>query len=368
MKNNIIELYDIYEPTLLPLLRLKPLFALRTGIFSEAERVLLKLKSEQTKDTDLLDIKNELKIHISRDENFYKDYLHIHYASLETTSENYISKNYINIKAKTSNIQPTQPAELIANIGKNIQNDVAFLSREEFPIIENPEFGLEGDLTDLWIASSAKVSPHAVIDTRNGPVIIDANVKISAFSLIRGPVYIGPDSNIDRVFIENSITGKHARLGGEISNSIIGDFSNKHHEGFLGHSLVGDWVNLGALTTTSDLKNNYGKIRLQFEQTNFDTKTIKFGSIIGDHVKTAIGTMLNTGTIIDFGSLIFTTVKNEVYYPHRKYYSPFSWGSDVQRYKFDRFTEDMKIIMARRNEKPDKRILALIQQFFGETN
>jgi hypothetical protein len=137
--------------------------------------------------------------------------------------------------------------------------------------------------------------------------------------------------------------GNDCRLGGEIADSIIGDFTNKHHEGFLGHSLVGDWVNLGALTTTSDLKNNYGEVRLTFKDQKYPTGTIKFGSIIGDYAKTAIGTMLGTGTIIDLGANLFGL-------SHRSgYFRPFLWG-ETKIYDRSKFIDDAARMMQRRGQ------------------
>ena len=134
-----------------------------------------------------------------------------------------------------------------------------------------------------------------------------------------------------------------------IESSFFSDFSNKHHEGFVGHSRVGSWTNLGALTTTSDLKNNYGTVRLSFKNESVSTETVKFGSIIGDYVKTGIGTMLNTGAILDAGAMLFEGR------PAMKYYPPFFWGgAEVQRYKWEKFMADIAVVMKRRNKEPDE--------------
>jgi glucose-1-phosphate thymidylyltransferase len=201
----------------------------------------------------------------------------------------------------------------------------------------------------VFIHNEAIISDFVEINAEDGPVVIDKGTKVSSFSILKGPLYIGKNSVLDKVMISNSIAGNNCRLGGEISDSIIGDYTNKHHEGFLGHSLVGDWVNLGALTTTSDLKNNYGFIHLEFQDKKFATDSIKFGSIIGDCVKTGIGTLLNTGTVIDVGGLIFDG------FPRQKYYPPFFWGGiPKQKYELGRFLSDMEIIMARRKCTPSE--------------
>lgn len=210
-----------------------------------------------------------------------------------------------------------------------------------------------GDPLQLFVHRSARILPGSVFDTREGPVIIDQDVQVSPFSYIEGPLYAGPGARLDNVRLTGGcVLGPAVRAGGEIENSIFDAFSNKHHEGFVGHSILGRWVNLGALTTTSDLKNNYGSVRLQIDNrganegtTLIDTETIKFGSLIGDCVKTAIGTMLNTGTVLDAGSNIFGGSPP-------KYLPPLAWGLEGQRYQPQRFIADCEKIFARRDQSP----------------
>ena len=237
--------------------------------------------------------------------------------------------------------EPVRPATLIAQIGLRIGEDTARLPAG----FSGKAAGLqlEGDAARLFIHSEATVSRHAVLDTTEGPIVIDAGARVGALSLVRGPAYIGQKTRLDRCYFANAIVGKDCRLGGEIADSIIGDFTNKHHEGFLGHSLVGDWVNLGALTTTSDLKNNYGEVRLAFKDQKYPTGTIKFGSIIGDYAKTAIGTMLGTGSVVDLGANLFGL-------SHRSgYFRPFLWG-ETKIYDRSKFIEDAARMMERRGQ------------------
>jgi UDP-N-acetylglucosamine diphosphorylase/glucosamine-1-phosphate N-acetyltransferase len=234
-----------------------------------------------------------------------------------------------------------QPSVLLAQMGKNIENDIAFLP-DGFSQ-RHPEAQVEGPQEKIFIHHSATVSRHSVLDSTGGPIVIDAGVRIGAFCHISGPAYVGPKTQLDACFFSHTIAGENCRLGGEISECIVGDFSNKHHEGFLGHSLVGDWVNLGALTTTSDLKNNYGEIKLTFSGKDYPTGEIKFGSIIGDHVKTAIGTMLNTGTIVDAGTNLFGTPGVS------GYVAPLTWGSD-RKYDKSKFAEHAARMMRRRGQ------------------
>lgn len=235
-----------------------------------------------------------------------------------------------------------KPADLLANIALRIREDAARLGKEFSAPRENLQ--TEGDRSALFVHPAAQISRFAVLDTTDGIIVVDAEAHIGAFSLVKGPAYIGKKTRLDNCQFSNAICGNDCRLGGEIADSIIGDFTNKHHEGFLGHSLVGDWVNLGALTTTSDLKNNYGEVRLTFKDKKFPAGTIKFGSIIGDYAKTAIGTMLGTGSIVDLGANLFGL-------SHRSgYFRPFLWG-ETKIYDRTKFIEDAARMMKRRGQE-----------------
>ena len=241
---------------------------------------------------------------------------------------------------------------LLDDAPARIAADLFLLNREDFEHRQAAQ--LIGAKQDLWIHHSVEVPPGVVFDTREGPVVIDERCSLTPFTYIAGPFYAAPDCHLDNARITGgTVLGSGCRVGGEIENSLFGRFSNKHHEGFVGHSLIGNWVNLGALTTTSDLKNNYGEIRLQLPQERFPTRAssfftletsrIKFGSIIGDCVKTAIGTMLNTGTVVDAGSNIFAGSPSS-------YVPPLSWGITGHSYRPGRFLEDCEKIFARRRQ------------------
>ncbi len=167
-----------------------------------------------------------------------------------------------------------------------------------------------GNPADLVLNPSAQIDPAVVFDVRTGPIFIDAGVKIQAFSRIEGPCYLGPGTQLFRAQIKGGTTiGPHCRIGGEIEASIIHAYANKYHDGFLGHSYVCPWTNLGAMTTNSDLKNNYQPVQFPIGKDWINTGEKKIGSLIGDHAKTAIGTMLNTGTSIGVMSMILPAGK-----------------------------------------------------------
>ncbi|MBK8396775.1 MAG: glucose-1-phosphate thymidylyltransferase [Leptospiraceae bacterium] len=238
--------------------------------------------------------------------------------------------------------------KILPLISKQIEDDLCFFeetSKWQKKIkVKADKFHVYGKSKHLYIHPSAIIYPNVVFDVSSGPIIIDKNVKITSFSFLEGPLYISEECRIDNARIGGaSIIGNACRIGGEVENSIFENFSNKHHEGFVGHSHIGSWVNLGALVTTSDLKNNYGIVKVRYRNKQISTDTIKFGSIIGDFSKIAIGVMLNTGTIVDIGSNV---TKSRV----SGYIPPFTWAESAERYRLDHFIKDTKKIMARRNQ------------------
>jgi len=207
-----------------------------------------------------------------------------------------------------------------------------------------------GDENDVYIAPTAKIYPYVVIDVSGGPVIIEDGVKIQPFVFIEGPSAIGRDTYVmGRALIREGVTaGPVVRLGGEIEESIIHGYTNKYHTGFLGHAYVGEWVNLGAITTNSDLKNDYSEVEVYINGKPVKTGSLKVGSIIGDHTKTSIGTLLNTGTIIGVMCNVLSTDLSPKYIPSFTWYyaGRLSKGSGLRR-----MLRTAERAMARRNVK-----------------
>jgi UDP-N-acetylglucosamine diphosphorylase/glucosamine-1-phosphate N-acetyltransferase len=149
----------------------------------------------------------------------------------------------------------------------------------------------------LSLEPSARVDPMVVIDTTGGPVVIESEAAVHAFSRIEGPCCIGARTQVQGAKIRAGTTlGPNCRIGGEVEASIVQGHSNKYHDGFLGHAYVGEWVNLGAGTQNSDLRNDYGEVRVMVNGRLVATGQTKVGCFLGDHVKTGLGTLLNTGT------------------------------------------------------------------------
>lgn len=152
-----------------------------------------------------------------------------------------------------------------------------------------------GKRTMVRICPGAVVHDPVSIDVTDGPVYIDAGAVIRPFTTIVGPSYIGQNSIVERARIVKSTIGPSCRIGGEVEASIFQGYGNKYHEGFIGHSVIGRWVNLGAMTTNSDLKNNYSTVRVSSGKEEKDSGMVKLGCFIGDHSKTGIGTLIPTG-------------------------------------------------------------------------
>ena len=210
------------------------------------------------------------------------------------------------------------------------------------------QVAIRGSRADVYVAPGARVHPLVVIDAEHGPVYIDEGAEIHPFTRIEGPCYIGKKSILlGAKCREGSSIGPMCRVGGEVEESIIHGYSNKYHDGFLGHAYVGEWVNLGALTTNSDLKNDYSNVTITLDgKTWIDTGSTKVGSLIGDHTKTSIGTLLNTGAYVGAMALIAGTGK-----PLPKFIPSFAWfleGVVTKGFGKRKLYETAKIAMGRR--------------------
>ena len=208
-----------------------------------------------------------------------------------------------------------------------------------------PGLVLRGD-GGLHLGADADLMPGTVVDTRRGPVILDREVTVGAHVFLEGPLYIGPGGRVKAgacLYGESSY-GVGNRLAGEIGESTFGDFANKQHDGFIGHAVLGSWVNLGAMTTCSDLKNNYGPVRVDLGWGEVDSGLRFVGLLLGDHAKTAIGTLFNTGTCVGFAANIFGGTMPPKHVPG------FSWGGQPGSpvYAVDKAAETARTVLSRR--------------------
>lgn len=193
------------------------------------------------------------------------------------------------------------PWQLVEENGAQLRRDFAEFANTSSSCSTPscPMPSIVGPAEEFWAAASAKIEPMVVADTSHGPVIIDDHAVITAFTRLEGPCYIGSHTQVMGAKIRGGTTiGPHCRIGGEVEASIVHGFSNKYHEGFLGHSYVGEWVNLGAGTHNSDLRNDYGPVSVPMPGQTVKTGLNKVGCFIGDHAKTGLGTLMNTGSHI----------------------------------------------------------------------
>lgn len=204
----------------------------------------------------------------------------------------------------------------------------------------------------LSIHPTAKICPGVTFDLEAGPIVIDQHAVVRPGVILCGPFYLGPNSTAgDKSLLKpNTAIGPYCKVAGEISGTIIQGYSNKGHDGHLGDSWLGEWVNLGAGTTNSNLLNTYGEVIAKALPTGTNERTGEqfLGSIIGDHVKTAICTRLMTGVVIHTGAMAATTaaVSGCV--------EPFAWCTDAgnRRYRLEKFVEVARAMMGRRKVVP----------------
>lgn len=197
----------------------------------------------------------------------------------------------------------------------------------------------------IFVEEGAKIGPQVVLDASDGPILIRTGAVIAPFTHLVGPIAVGRDSQILGDRVGGSSIGDTCKVHGELSSSIFLGHSNKAHAGFVGHSYLGRWVNLGAVTTTSNLKNTYGPVQLWTPTGVRTTGMQMLGTIFGDHAKTGIGTMLSTGTVIGAGANVFGANTPPKVVP------PFAWGDGepYDTYDVARFLTVAERVMSRRH-------------------
>jgi UDP-N-acetylglucosamine diphosphorylase/glucosamine-1-phosphate N-acetyltransferase len=209
------------------------------------------------------------------------------------------------------------------------------------------------------VVRGAAVEPGVVFDVRQGAVVLEAGAEVRHGTRLEGPVYVGPGTKVLGGFIRGSSFGPECRVHGEIAASVFQGYANKSHDGFVGHSVVGQWVNLGAGTTTSNLKNTYGPVRLDMAGGRIETGRLNLGTLFGDHAKTAIGSMLATGTVVGAGANVFGPAGPPKYVP------PFTWGADGERVSEDGFLRVAERVMSRRSVELSAERLASLRRTYA---
>jgi len=217
----------------------------------------------------------------------------------------------------------------------------------------------------VYFGKKCQIDGQVVLDARGGPIFVGDNVTIQPQTRVEGPCFLGEGSILVGGKIrERTSIGPVCRIGGEVEQSIFLGYSNKYHEGFLGHSYVGEWVNLGALTTNSDLKNNYSPVKVIVGGELVESGLTKVGSFLGDHVKTGIGTLLGTGMVVGFATNIFGggMIKE-------KSIPSFFWGDTdhLEECELDKAINTAQIVMKRRNIKFSQEEKELFKKIFVMT-
>ncbi len=199
---------------------------------------------------------------------------------------------------------------------------------------------------NIVVGRGSRIKPGVVLDAENGPVFIGSDVTVFPNAVIEGPAYVGDRTliKIGAKIYENTSIGEVCKVGGEVEASVIHSYSNKQHDGFLGHAYLGMWVNLGADTNNSDLKNNYGTVKVVIDGEAVDSGSMFMGLVMGDHSKSSINSMFNTGTVVGVSSNVFGTG-----FPPKTIPS-FAWGGAdaMTTYDLSRALEVARRVMGRR--------------------
>ncbi len=198
----------------------------------------------------------------------------------------------------------------------------------------------------IYIDDDVSMKPGVVLDASHGPIIIGRGVTLMPNAVVVGPCMIGAGSmiKIGAKIYGGTTIGPHCKIGGEVEGCIVQGYTNKQHDGFLGHSYIGEWCNLGADTNTSDLKNNYTPVKVPINGREINTESLFVGLLMGDHSKSGINSMFNTGTSCGVACNVF----GAGFLP--KDIPSFSWvdGSTISEHRFDKALALARTVMSRR--------------------
>ena len=256
----------------------------------------------------------------------------------------------------------TWPWDLIARNAAAIEHDLASVRAEVRGAVhlraclESPE--------RISIAEGARVGAFAVLDASSGPIHVARGAVIEAHTHVKGPCVIGPGTQLLSGVVSGSTFGPECRIAGEVEASVWQGYANKRHHGFVGHSVIGEWVNLGALTTTSDLKNNYGDVRVWIDGREVDSRSPKVGAFLGAHVKTGIGSLLPTGAAVGVAANLFGGGR---FAP--KQVPAFAWwdGEQTREHELERCLATARIAVSRRGRTLEPGAEAALRALYGST-
>jgi len=260
----------------------------------------------------------------------------------------------------------TFPWDIFSRNGEAVIADFQMLTKgktSEQPDASNTILG-----NGMFFLEEGAVVEMSILNTTNGPIYIGKDAEIMEGSTVRGPFALGVHATLKigaKVYGPTSI-GPHSKVGGEVNNSMILGYSSKAHDGFLGNSVLGEWCNLGADTNTSNLKNTYDIVRIwSYPQESFISTELQFcGLVMGDHSKSGINTMFNTGTVVGVSANIFGAG-----FP-RNIIPSFSWGgaSKSITYRVDKAIETAKLVTVRKGVELTDYDIKIFEHIFEETN
>ncbi len=276
-------------------------------------------------------------------------------AILKTATQ--VDVNYISVKDLW---------DIFSKNGAAIKEDFEAVTRGRSSQSLSSSNKVIGDKAAIFLEEGAVVEA-AILNTNAGPIYIGKNAEVMEGSIVRGPFSLGEHSALKlgtKIYGPTTV-GPHSKVGGEVNNSVIFGYSNKGHDGFLGNSVIGEWCNLGADTNNSNLKNNYGNVKLYNykKDTMIDTGLQFCGLMMGDHSKCGINTMFNTGTVVGVGANIFGGGFPPTHIPS------FSWGGaeGMETYKLDKMLETAQRVYERRSVNVTPEEKDILENVFKQT-
>ncbi len=217
----------------------------------------------------------------------------------------------------------------------------------------------------IYAAPGSEIAPGAVLLGSHGPICVGEGSTVMAGSVLEGPVALGPHGAVKMVskIYEGTSTGEYCKIGGEVGACVFQAYTSKQHDGYLGHCYFGEWINIGADANNSNLRNNYGTVRVTLNGRAIDTGQLFMGSTVGDHTKFGINTMTNSGTVIGVGCNLFGAN-----YPP-KYIPSFCWGGAAGfiEHEFSKFIVTAQRVMARRNRELTPAYRRMMETVFKQT-
>lgn len=281
-------------------------------------------------------------------EQLVKDDELIAFRATKTDIENVIkTKNLKTVSYESSIFQVKKTWDIFSKNDEALINDFALHTKEKKSSELSDTNFVIGNRDDIYLEEGAKVE-FAFLNTMSGPIYIGKDAEVMEGSKIRGPFALCAHSQIkmDAKIYGATTIGPHCKVGGEINNAVFFGYSNKAHDGFLGNSVIGEWVNLGADTNNSNLKNTYDEVKLwSYAEKRFINTGLRFcGLVMGDHSKTGINTMFNTGTVVGVSCNLFGSGYQRNFIPS------YSWGSPLKMltYDLEKSFQVTRAVMARR--------------------